>query len=72
LGATSPYRLPAAKTKMIFTRTGEVINIDTGEVLMSVIKTDFLRYAELSVVEPDGGLFATFNGHTRLVDVTNL
>ena len=25
----------------------EVINIDTGEVLMSVIKTDFLRYAEL-------------------------
>jgi hypothetical protein len=50
----------------------EVINIDTGEVLMSVIKTDFLRYAELSVVEPDGGLFATFNGRTRLVDVTNL
>lgn len=50
----------------------EVINIDTGEVLMSVIKTDFLRHAELSVVEPDGGLFATFNGRTRLVDVTNL
>ncbi|ELK1247703.1 TPA: hypothetical protein MNC23_002267 [Citrobacter freundii] len=50
----------------------EVINIDTGEVLMSVIKTDFLRYAELSVVEPEGGLFATYNGRTRLVDVTNL
>lgn len=50
----------------------EVINIDTGEVLMSVIKTDSLRYAELSVVEPDGGLFTTYNGRTRLVDVTNL
>ncbi|HCM9312744.1 TPA: hypothetical protein N5L67_004733 [Enterobacter kobei] len=50
----------------------EVINIDTGEVLMSVVKTDFLRYAELSVVEPDGGLFATYNGSTRLVDVTNI
>lgn len=50
----------------------EVINIDTGEVLMSVFKTDFLRYAELSVVEPDGGLFATYNRRTRLVDVTNL
>src|SRR5690606_8108375 len=29
----------------------EVISIETGEVLMSVIKSDFLRYAELAVLE---------------------
>ncbi|WP_246838187.1 hypothetical protein [Serratia sp. S119] len=45
----------------------EVIDLSTGEVKMSVEKSDKIYHASLDVLEPDGEVFATSNGKSVLV-----
>ena len=47
----------------------EVIDISTGEVKMSVVKSGYLYSASLDVIEPNGDVFATYKGKSVLVDV---
>ncbi len=47
----------------------EVIDLSTGEVKMSVVKSDKIYYSSLDVLEPNGDVFATHKGKSVLVDV---
>lgn len=47
----------------------EVIDLSTGEVKVSVVKSDKIYYSSLNVIEPNGDVFATHKGKSVLVDV---